>query len=199
VQVKEKVFILKKIKYGEADLILTCLTPRGERISLFARSALKSKKRFGGGVLEPTHYVNVLYDDKTSRSHSDNPLHVLKEASLIEGFEGLRSDYGRIELALHFLALISDVVREGDVDSAELFNLLGNTLRAVEKSESLDHLRTHFEVKLLANQGVLTVEEEEGALLRTSISEHEGVNLSDSQWASVRGRVKRVLSEYLQH
>ena len=198
-QVKEKVFILKKIKYGEADLILTCLTPRGERISLFARSALKSKKRFGGGVLEPTHYVHVLYDDKSSRSHSENPLHVLKEASLIEDFQGLRSDYGRIELALHFLSLITDIVREGDVDSADLFNLLGNTLRAAEKSRHLDHLRTHFEVKLLANQGVLTVEEEEEALLRAPIAEHEDLSLNDGQWASVRGRVKRVLSEYLQH
>ena len=115
VEVKEKLFILRKIKYGDADLILSCLTPKGAKISLYARSAMKSKKRFGGGVLEPTHYIHALYDDKTSRSHSENPLHTLKEASLIEGFNGLRTDYNRIEAALYFVSLISNVVREGEI------------------------------------------------------------------------------------
>ena len=199
-EVKEKVFILKKVKYGDADLILSCLTPKGAKISLYARSAMKSKKRFGGGVLEPTHYIHALYDDKTSRSHSENPLHTLKEASLIEGFNGLRTDYNRIEVALYFVSLISNVVREGEIDSAELFNLLGNTLKAAEKSEHLDWLKTQFEVKLLANQGVLAIEEEEERdLLRTSIADHGKLTLHPAQWMHVRGRVKLVLSEYLNH
>lgn len=199
-QVKEKVFILKKTKYGEADLILNCLTPKGERISLFARSALKSKKRFGGGVLEPTHYIHVLYEDKAGKSSAENPLHTLKEASIIEDFPGLRTDYERIEMALYFVRLIADVVKEGDVDSSELFNLLGNTLRTTEKSSSLENLRTHFEVKLLAQQGVLPVDEpEEELLLRAPVSEHEKIELSAVAWARLRGLVRRVLAEYLQH
>ncbi len=197
-QVKEKVFILRKTRYGDADLILNCLTPRGARISLYARSALRSKKRFGGGVLEPTHYVHVLYEDKSGTSAAEQPLHTLKEATLIEGFDGLRTDYSRIELGLHFVRLISEVVREGEVDSEDLFNLLGNTLRIAQTSEKLDRLRTHFEVKLLANQGVLPVELEEEFLLKTPISEHEKLPLSEGQWQILRMRVKRVLSEYLQ-
>ncbi|MEK7357972.1 MAG: DNA repair protein RecO, partial [Bdellovibrionota bacterium] len=117
-QVKDKVFILRKTRYGDNDLILNCLTPSGARISLFARSALRSKKRFGGGVLEPTHYVHVLYEDK-SGSRTEHPLHTLKEASLIEDFPGLRSDYARIELALHFVRLVSEVVKEGEIDSSD--------------------------------------------------------------------------------
>ena len=198
-EVKEKLFILRKIKYGDADLILSCLTPKGARISLYARSALRSKKRFGGGVLEPTHYIHALYDDKTSKSHSENPLHTLKEASLIEGFNGLRTDYARIEMALQIVQLISNVIKEGEIDSEGLFNLLGNTLRAAEKSQHLDWLKTQFEVKLLANQGVLAVEEEEQVLLRAQISEHESLNLSPEQWTRLRGRIKAVLSEYLNH
>ena len=82
-QVKNKVFILRKTRYGDHDLILNCLTPEGARVSFFARSALRSKKRFGGGVLEPTHYVHVLYDDK-----GDGKINTLKEASLIQDFPG---------------------------------------------------------------------------------------------------------------
>jgi DNA repair protein RecO (recombination protein O) len=197
VHVKEKVFILRASRYGDADLILNCLTPAGARINLFARSALKSKKRFGGGVLEPTHYIHVTYEDKSSR-RSESPLHTLKEASLIEDFKGLRTDYERIELGLHMVRLVAEVVREGDVNSEGLFNLLGNSLRAAEKSTHLDWLKTQFEAKLLSNQGVLPVEdEEEAALLRAGISENEGLEISDDAWMRVRSRIKRVLAEYL--
>ena len=201
--VKDKVFVLKATRYGDADLILNCLSSKGARISLFARSALKSKKRFGGGVLEPTHYINVLYDEKNSPSSSESRLGTLKEASLIENFPGLRTDYARIETALHVVHLVGSVIREGEVDSGDLFNLLGNTLRTIEKTEvsnanQLNHLRTHFEVKLLANQGVLPVDDlEEQQLLRLPISESEKVNLSDDDWSRLRVRIKQILAEYL--
>lgn len=198
-QVQDKVFILKKIRYGDTDLILQALNPRGARLSLFARAALKSKKRFGGGVLEPTHYVHILYDDKSSSARNEPPLHALKEASLLEGFDSLRTDYERIETGLHFVQLISDVVREGDVDSPELFNLLGNALRAAGMSQRLSLLRIHFEVKLLANQGVLPHEAEELLLLHAPVSEHQKLSLADTDWRRVQGRVRRVLAEYLDH
>jgi DNA repair protein RecO (recombination protein O) len=198
-QVKDKVFILRKVRYGDADLILNCLNSRGSRLSFYARSALKSKKRFGGGVLEPTHYVQVVYEDKSGTSPAENPLHTLKEASLIADFPGVRTEYARIELALHFVRLISEIVRDGDIDSADLFNLLGNSLRAAETTSRLDRLRIHFEVKLLANQGVLPLEAEENELLQAAISAHETVTLSDEQWAIVAAQARRVLREYLHH
>jgi DNA repair protein RecO (recombination protein O) len=197
--VKEKVFVLRKTKYGDADLILNCLTSTGARIGLYARSALKSKKRFGGGVLEPTHYIQVFYDDKSSSSSSESPLHTLKEAQLISDFPGIRTDYSRIELALYLVRAISEVVREGDLDSGELFNLLGNTLKAVETSARLSLLRLHFEVKLLANQGVLPVEREEAALLGLPISAHESIALTELEFSGLRARVRQVLSGYTSH
>lgn len=191
-QVKNKVFILRKTRYGDNDLILNCLTPEGARVSLFARSALRSKKRFGGGVLEPTHYVHVLYDDK-----GDGKINTLKEASLIQDFPGLRTDYARIEAGLSFVKLVADIVKEGEIDSEEIFNLLGNTLKAAETTAHLDRLKTHFEVKLLANQGVLPHEPEEQTLLALPIAAHATATLDDSQWLGLRGRIKRVLQEYL--
>jgi hypothetical protein len=45
---------------------------------------------------------------------------------------------------------------------------------------------------------VLPHEPEEEYLLRTPISEHETLPLSDTQWSLLRSRVRRVISEYLQ-
>jgi DNA repair protein RecO (recombination protein O) len=195
--VKDRVFILKCVRYGDADLIVQALNPQGARLSLFARSALKSKKRFGGGVLEPTHYVHVLYEDKSSTAKAENPLHILKEASLLEGFDGLRLDYDRIQAALHFVRIISNMVREGDLDSTEIFNLLGNALRTAQTSSNLEKLRIHFEVKLLANQGVLPHEPEELLLMRAPLVAHEKIELEDRSWRQVHDRIQLVMREYL--
>ncbi len=196
-QVRDKVFILKTVRYGDADLIIQALTSAGTRVSFFARSALKSKKRFGGGVLEPTHYVNVLYEDK-SNSRADVTLHTLKEAALIQSFDGLRTDYERIEMALGLLQTVSDVIREGDTDAVELFNLLGNTLKAAETSKQLTHLRIHFEVKFLGNQGVLALDHpEESVLLAVPVSGHAEVPFSEPQWRQVGVRTRRALIDYI--
>src|SRR3954468_21753819 len=110
-QVKEKAIVLRTTRYAEHDLIVQVITSKGAKLNLFARSALKSKKRFGGGVLEPTHYIHVLYEDRSSNQN----LHTLKEASLIEDFPGLRTAYSRIEAGLYFVKLVSEIVKEGEV------------------------------------------------------------------------------------
>lgn len=194
--IQERVFILRKVRYGESDLILSCLTSSGARVSLMARGAMRSKKRFGGGVLEPTHYVQVVYDTSRTRGASQS-LYLLKEAELLQGFEGLRSDYNRLELALHCVQRISDVVKEGDPDSSELFNLLGNTLRALETSEDFGKLKTQFEVKLLVNQGVLALEGDEQSLMVAPISRHAELRLGDEEWRRLRAKIKTTLAEYL--
>ena len=63
----EYLFVLRVIKYGEADLIVSGLNTMGAKIPLFAKYALKSRQRFGGGVLQPTHYIKATYSH-TSKS-----------------------------------------------------------------------------------------------------------------------------------
>jgi DNA repair protein RecO (recombination protein O) len=196
--IQEKLFILKKTRFGEADLILQALRPNGARVGLFARSAMRSRKRFGGGALEPTHFVLALYDERRERG-GESVLFPLREASLLNGFARLRSDYSRLEAALRFVRLACDVSREGDVGSGELFNLLGNALSAAETTASLEKLRIHFEARVLAAQGVLPREREEAVLLRAPVSEHERAPLAESEWRDVSGRVHSAMRAYLSH
>ena len=60
-ELQDRFIILKKMKYGESDLIIHALSSAGTKKSFIARAALKSKKRFGGGVLEPSHFVKLTY------------------------------------------------------------------------------------------------------------------------------------------
>jgi DNA repair protein RecO (recombination protein O) len=149
--ISTKGFVLRTFKYAESDLIVHVLTQTGEKLKLFARSAMKSKKRFGGGVLEPTHYISFSY--KPSRN--EEGLGQLLEANIIQGFEGLRSDYDRIQTALHFVSLVDKLSLEGVEDGKPLFDLLGNALTATQVAKHLMLLRVQFELKLLYTQGVL--------------------------------------------
>lgn len=149
--ITQKAIILRTIRFGEADLVIHALSQEGEKLKLFARAALKSRKRFGGGVLEPTHYVSLSFKP----AKDEEGLASLNEASLIESFMGIRKEYDRIQLALHFVNLIDRLSLEGMPDSKSLFDLLGNAMKELEISSRLSFLKTHFELKLLFFQGVL--------------------------------------------
>ena len=137
-----------------------------------------------------------MYEDKASGGESQ--LHTLKEASLIQDFPGLRTDYSRIELALHIVRLVGDVVKEGDVGSTDLFNLLGNALKAVETSTDLSKLHVHFEAKLLANQGMLPLDNQaDEDLMRAPIGDHAALPLGAQEWIEMRVRMRRLLQDYL--
>jgi DNA repair protein RecO (recombination protein O) len=162
---------LRSTKYGEADLILQALTIGGEKLSLLARGALKSKRRFSGGVLEPTHFVEVRY----KRPLQEDRISTLEEANLINGFEDLRKDYDKMEVAFFVLETLSKASQEGDSISEGLFNLGGHSLKALEKARNLRNFRLHFCLKMLFQQGVLEPESWMTPYLGTSMSEHQKI------------------------
>lgn len=56
--------LLRRVEYGEADLVLTLLTEQLGKVSALARGARKSTKRFGG-ALEPMHTLTVELDERS--------------------------------------------------------------------------------------------------------------------------------------
>src|SRR5690606_37634421 len=142
---KDKIIVLKVTKYSDSHLMVTGLNQVGAKISAMAPAALKSKKRFGGGVLEPTHFIEIQYE----RATQEGRLPVLKEAHILQSFEGLRTDYDKLNLSFYFLKLIDLVAQEDAQDSKSLFSLLGNGLKALEKATDLYSLKMHFEIKFL--------------------------------------------------
>lgn len=183
---KQDLFIiLKKIKYGEADLIIHALGSNGARSSFIAKSALKSKKRFGGGILEPLHFVNFTYREKQDSAQ----MKTLSEATLIEDFRDIRTNYDKLELALYILNCVAHVSLEGDQHSEFLFNLTGHSLRAVSKTLSPATLKLHFCLKFLYQQGVIALEPWMSEFLR--------VNLSDSAVLADDLNVQKSVEAYL--
>ncbi len=141
--------------FKEADLIVHALNTQGGREHFLARSALKSKKRFGGGTLEPLNYVHLTYDDRKEKSE----FVPLTEAKLLDGFEGLRKDYDRLRTALNMLKDMFRITVEGSQDAGPLYNLLGNTLKKLETTDEIPALHLHYRIKMLFYSGYLPNED----------------------------------------
>lgn len=164
---KDKIIVLKVSKYADSHLIINGINQNGAKISALAPAALKSKKRFGGGVLEPTHFIEI----QIQPAKNDGMFPVLKEAQIIESFQGLRSDYDKLNLGFYFLKLTELVVQEEAQDPA-LFSLLAHGLKALENASDLLALKKHFEIKFLYTQGLLDLSGTLGGVLKKKFSEY---------------------------
>ena len=189
---RERVIVLRLIKHGEPDLVVQTLNRRGARLSFFAKAALKSKKRFGGGVLEPTHYIEVSYKERPNEE-----LHTLLEAQLVQGFDGLRKDYDRLQTALYFLKITSKLSQDGAVDSNDMFDLLGNALKAAEATSDVRRLRLHFEIKVLGYQGVLPALANSGQWMQKPLKDHGGLEIEKPELRQLEWEVHHRLESYL--
>jgi DNA repair protein RecO (recombination protein O) len=181
---QEKFIILKKMKYGEADLIIHALSQAGAKKSFIARAALKSKKRFGGGILEPTHFVLLSY----KKGKNEEALNILNEATLIDDFNDIRSDFDKLEFALFMLNCAHHVSQEGDFDSHFLFNLVGHSLRKLGSTERLQRFKMHFCLKFMFQQGVISAEGWMSPFLK--------INMSDSERLDQLPEISEVLDTY---
>jgi DNA repair protein RecO (recombination protein O) len=85
--------LLKRVEYGEADLVLTLFTEKLGRVSALARSARRSQRRFGGS-LEPLHTLEVRLEDRPR-----NELSVLREARIVTPRPALTRSLERMKAA----------------------------------------------------------------------------------------------------
>ena len=187
---QKKVIILRVLEHGDNNLILKALSEDGALLSFFGRSAKKSKKRFAPGILAPTHFLKVSYQESRNGG-----LDSLQEAILLYDFSGLRTDYEKLSMALHFLKLTTKVVREDTIDNSKVFDLLGNALKALESSENLTSINYQFVLKLLSQQGVLPPELQSSVHLKHTLAEHGKISQSASQ--DLAFSVKALSMEYL--
>jgi DNA repair protein RecO (recombination protein O) len=164
---KKKVILLRKIKYGESDLILHAIAMDGEKLCFMARGALRSKKRFAGGVLEPTHFIEAIFN----KPQEIGKLIPLSEVILINDFPKIRESYDRLDSAFLILNSVYRVSQEGEGQSQGLFNLLGNGLKLLETTSDLALLKLVFAIKFLYQQGVLQFEPWMRDYLQTPLSQ----------------------------
>jgi DNA repair protein RecO (recombination protein O) len=132
--------------YGEADLLVTFLTPEHGPLTGIAKHARKSRRRFAH-CLEPLSRVVFFLSAKPARD-----LEFLQKGELVKSFPSLRRDLKRLGAA----ALLSEVagLLAGPPDALqEIFATLEEGLGLLEQGAPPDSLLPAFLLHLLGLGG----------------------------------------------
>ena len=139
--------VLRRIEFGDNDLIVTLFTPTGGKTSAIAKSAKKSVKRFPG-ILEPFSLLDVVLSSKKGKG-----LPVLQEAFLEEPFFRIREDIIKTAYASYWAELIVLWMAE-DAPQAELYQLMLHVLAALDRNETpVEVLSILFQMRFLSMAG----------------------------------------------
>jgi DNA repair protein RecO (recombination protein O) len=115
--------VLRGVDYGEADRILTLLTPDLGRVAVLARGARKSQRRFAG-ALEP--FAVIAAEIAVGRGEVSR----LAGAAVTRSFPGILASLERMRAGGRMLERVRDAVPAGPVDArvfalcVELFEVL---------------------------------------------------------------------------
>ena len=140
-----KGLILREVRYKEADRMLTILTESEGKITAKARGALRKSSRTGAATQQLTWSELTLFGNRGKWQ--------VNEGSVIEGFDGLRTDIAKLSLASYFSECLDAFGAEEQPEPA-LLQLGLNSLYALSR-DLCDPLqiKTAFELRLMTLTG----------------------------------------------
>lgn len=140
--------ILRTYPLREADLLVTLFTRAEGKVKGVAKSAKKSKRRFGGGALEPLTQVRVYWEDKERQ-----------ELARIDSCEVLQSplatavDYPRAVALGHVAEVLDEFLPDREANDA-VFRLTSSVLMQLQGGPVWRPV-TYFELWMVRLMGFL--------------------------------------------
>ena len=117
--------VLRRVDFGDYDLILTFFTLKKGKISAIAKSAKKSTRRFGG-ILELFSVLEIVCSSRTDRD-----LMILQEADLKNSFSGIRVNLNKTAYASYFAEMVNEWTESG-AKQEDLYLLLCHVLEQID-------------------------------------------------------------------
>lgn len=135
--------IIRRSDFGEADRLLTLITPQGKR-RVVAKGARKTTSRLAGHIELFTHATLLL---AVGRS-----LDIVTQSVILHPYDSLRGDLKRIGAAYYAAELIDRLLEEDD-ENRPAFDLLVAALAALDSSRNVDLVLRFYELHLLGFLG----------------------------------------------
>ena len=145
-QIRSKAIVLRRTNYGEADRILTLLTPEYGRLSVMAKGARREKSKLAGGI-----ELFAICDVTLVSGKGD--MWTLTGAKMDTFFAHIMSDYDRMQFAYEAIKQVSRATEQ--LDDPAFYELLGTTLESLhDTSIALDITISWFWLQLAILLGV---------------------------------------------
>jgi DNA repair protein RecO (recombination protein O) len=143
---RTEAIILGSIRLGEANRLVTFLTPARGRLTGMAYNVRKPNRRFGA-ALEPFTRCELVMAERRPHHHID-----LRQAAILHSFPAIRTDLIRIEAAGRLVMLCRAFLPEA-APHPVAFSLLADSLAALARGEEVWLTLRLFEVQLLRDAG----------------------------------------------
>lgn len=143
--------VLRTIRLGEADRIVTFLTAGRGKVRAVAKGVRKTKSRFGSRLEPLTHVSLLMYEGRNVGSGASSPLDVVTQADTVEHFRTIREDLDRLAKATSLLEVTDQVAQERQ-SNPRLYQMLLGALRALAAHDAAILVPAFF-LKLLSSEG----------------------------------------------
>jgi len=144
VDIKTTGIVLRRINYGEADRILTFITPEG-KISAIGKGVRREKSKLAGGI-----ELFSISKITLKKSHKSNLL-VLASARLDAFYNNILSDYTVLEFAYEAL---KDINKKSEyIDNPEFFSLTKQILSGLNSVGAAPLVTAWWRLNLLRASG----------------------------------------------
>lgn len=136
--------IIKKIKLGEADRILTLYTPHLGKIRAVAKGVRRPRSKMAG-------HLELLTHSQITLARGRN-LETVIGSQTINGFLNLKSDLDLTSCALYAAELVDQFMPD-EIENQPLFQLFLETLGRLSTSGDNERVLRYFEMHLLSESG----------------------------------------------
>ena len=137
--------VLREVRYKEADRILTLLTDTDGKLTVKARGALRKSSRTAAATQQLTYSEMTLFGNRGK--------YTVNEATVKEGFEGLRGDMEKLALGAYFAECMEALSVEDQPEPA-LLQLGLNCLYALSRDmHPQEKIKAAFETRLMCVSG----------------------------------------------
>jgi DNA repair protein RecO (recombination protein O) len=141
---KTRAIILKHRRLGDADRIVTLLTPHRGKIDVVAKGLLRSRSKMAGH-LEPLTQSEIVLAHGRS-------MDIVTQAQTLEPFATLHADLERLSTAIYLLELADRFTVE-HADALEVYELLDLSLRRLARGDGVQLVTRRYELGLLDATG----------------------------------------------
>ena len=144
-QLLTRAIILSRTDYGEADRIITLLTPEQGKIRLMARGVRRMKSKLAGGI-ELFSTSDITYDKGRGE------IGTLISSRLSRYYSNVVKDIGRVQLGYELIKLLNSATE--DQPEEDYYHLLEQSFAALDDQKvSLELVRFWFFARLLTLAG----------------------------------------------
>ncbi len=120
---RDEAIAIRSIRLGEADRIVTFITPENGKVRAVAKGVRKTKSRFGGR-LEPLNHVSLLL-------YEGRELDIVSQVETLNSPAPLLTDLDRLTQGLALLEAVDQLALERE-PAPELYRMLVGALRTLE-------------------------------------------------------------------